>query len=83
MMAISFHSLVTQDDSKCHSLSKHRNEPPQALTGTVKVSESYRCGKPLPPWRRQMQEEQPGGGWGLGRERGPPGARMGMKKGLG
>uniref|UniRef100_A0A8C9KCC0 Nitric oxide synthase n=1 Tax=Panthera tigris altaica TaxID=74533 RepID=A0A8C9KCC0_PANTA len=29
--------LVTQDDPKCHSLSKHRNEPPQSLTGTVKT----------------------------------------------
>ena len=46
MMAIFFCSLVTQDDPKCHGLSKHRNEPPQSLTGIVKVSESYGCGKP-------------------------------------
>ncbi|XP_059004997.1 nitric oxide synthase, inducible isoform X2 [Mustela lutreola] len=31
-------SLVTQDDPKCHSLGKHRNESPQSLTGTVKTS---------------------------------------------
>lgn len=40
MLAVSFYSLVTQDDPKCHSLGKHRNESPQSLTGTVKVSES-------------------------------------------
>lgn len=83
MLAVSFYSLVTQDDPKCHSLGKHRNESPQSLTGTVKVSESHGCGKPLPPSPRQMQAEQPGGGWGLGSEWGPPEAQVGMRKGLG
>ncbi|XP_039109764.1 nitric oxide synthase, inducible isoform X1 [Hyaena hyaena] len=42
-------SLVTQDDSKCHSLSKHRNEPPQALTGTVKTVPEFLGKLDVPP----------------------------------
>lgn len=68
MIAVSFHSPVTQDDTKRHSLGKHQNEGPQPFLGTVKVSESNGCGRPLPPLPRQTQAEQPGGGWGLGSE---------------
>ena len=55
MLAVSFHSPVTQDDLQYHNLSKQQNESPQPLVETGKVSESHGCGKPLPPWSRQMQ----------------------------
>ena len=68
MITVSFHSSVTQDDPKGHSLGKHRNESLQPVTGMAKVSESHGYGKPLPPSPRQMQAEHPGGSWGLGSE---------------
>uniref|UniRef100_A0A8C0RKD0 Nitric oxide synthase n=1 Tax=Canis lupus familiaris TaxID=9615 RepID=A0A8C0RKD0_CANLF len=42
-------SLVTQDDPKCHSLSKHRDESPQSLTGTVKTSPESTIKPAAPP----------------------------------
>ncbi|XP_031512815.1 uncharacterized protein LOC116270956 [Papio anubis] len=38
ILAVSFHSLVTQDDLQYHSLSKQQNESPQPLVGTGKKS---------------------------------------------
>ncbi|KAI5931500.1 Nitric oxide synthase, inducible [Manis javanica] len=42
-------SPVTQDDPKCHSLSKHQNECPQCLSGTTKASPESLVKLDVPP----------------------------------
>ena len=83
MTVVSFHSAVTQDDPKGHSLGKPQNESLQPFAGTVKVSELHTCGKPLPPSPRQRQAEQPGGSWGLGSEWRPREHGWGQGRALG
>lgn len=69
MIAISFHSPVTQDEPKRHGLGKHHDQPPAVA---AEVSEVLGSGKPLLPWPRQVWAGKLSTGSKSGRERRAP-----------